>query len=113
MKNKKEGDEKSFAVMATGGKQYLVSAGDQLLVEKIKNHEGDEITFEKVLLVSENGTLKIGEPLIKNASVSGKIIEETKGPKLVAFRYKAKSNFRKKIGHRQNLLKVEITKINS
>ncbi|OGN08996.1 MAG: 50S ribosomal protein L21 [Candidatus Yanofskybacteria bacterium RIFCSPHIGHO2_02_FULL_39_10] len=102
----------TFAVIKTGGKQYKVSEGDILSVEKLE-HEGDKIVFDQVLLVSDDKNTKVGKPMVSGAKVEAKIIEDGKGKKKMVFRYKAKTRQHKKKGHRQPYTKVQITKIAS
>jgi large subunit ribosomal protein L21 len=98
-----------FAIIKTGGKQYKVSEGDVLSVEKLE-HKGDSIVFEEVLLIA-NGKVNVGKPLIAGAKVEARIIEDGRGDKKMVFRYKSKTRQRKKKGHRQPYTKVQITKI--
>jgi large subunit ribosomal protein L21 len=103
-----------WAVIETGGKQQLVKKGNQLLVEKIEGKEGSNITFDSVLLLSKDETgkdLVVGDPRVKNAKVTAKIIETAKGKKVTVFKYKPKKRYRVKKGHRQTHTKVEITDI--
>lgn len=99
-----------FAVVKTGGKQYKVSEGDILSVEKLGKTEGN-ITLEEVLLVVDDKDVKIGNPKIPGAQVEAKVIEEGKGDKKMVFRYKSKTRYKKKKGHRQPFTKIQITKI--
>lgn len=99
----------TFAIIKTGGKQYKVSEGDILSVEKIESKDG-EVVFDQVLLVV-NGEVKVGKPLVSGARVLAKIVEEGKGKKKMVFRYKSKTRQHKKKGHRQPFTKVQITKI--
>ena len=101
----------TFAVIKTGGKQYKVAEGDMLKVEKL-NHDGGEIEFKEVLLVV-NGEIKVGKPNVAGAKVTAKIIEDGKGKKKMVFRYKSKTRYRKKKGHRQPYTQVQILKISS
>lgn len=100
-----------LAVIKTGGKQYLVSLGDKIQIEKIEKKEGEEVVFDEVLLVEKKGKLEIGQPKVKNAKVIGKVIAQKKGNKLIIFKYKPKIRYHKKTGHRQLFTEVEITKI--
>ncbi|MCD6410600.1 50S ribosomal protein L21 [bacterium] len=100
-----------FAVIKTGGKQYLVKPGDKIKIEKIKNKEGEEVTFEEVLLVSEDGKTEIGKPLVDGAKVKAKVLEQGKGKKIIVFKYRPKKRYRKKQGHRQPYTLVEILEI--
>jgi large subunit ribosomal protein L21 len=105
---------KEFAVIETGGKQYMVSAGQSVKIEKIKGDfkAGDTVVFDKVLLV-DNGsdTTTIGEPYIKGASVSAEITKIARAPKVVVIKYKAKSNYFKKRGHKQPYFEVKVVGI--
>ncbi len=101
-----------FAVIATGGKQYRVKKGQILRVEKLGLEEGATVTFDKVLLV-EGKEVKIGAPEVKGASVSGKVTKVGKGKKVIVIKYKAKSRYFKKNGHRQPFTEVSITDIKS
>lgn len=100
----------TFAVIKTGGKQYKVREGDTLVVEKLE-HESDKITFDQVLLWTDEKDIKVGKPLVEGARVEAKILEDGKGKKKMVFRYKNKTRRRKKKGHRQPYTKVQITKI--
>jgi len=105
----------SFAVIETGGKQYRVSAGEAIKIEKIKDKEykeGDSVVFDKVLLV-DNGTdsTDIGTPYLDGAKVSGTLVEIGRNPKITVIKYKQKSRYFKKNGHRQPFFKVKIDKI--
>lgn len=99
-----------FAVIKTGGKQYKVSEGDVLMVEKLAGAK-DEVSFEEVLLVSNGDKTKIGQPTVSGAKVTAKVLGEGKGEKKMVFKFKAKTRQRKKKGHRQPFTKVQITKI--
>lgn len=101
---------KKYAVIETGGKQLRVSENQEIFVEKLDCKEGDNYTFDKVLLVGGE-TLKIGKPLIKGAKVTAKVLKNGRGPKLIVFKYKAKNNDAKKQGHRQPYTKLQIKKI--
>lgn len=109
-KNKSEGP---FAVIKTGGKQYVVREGDLIKVEKIADlKEGDtKITFDDVLLSDDGNNTKIGTPTVSGAKVTGELVEETKDKKVVVIRYRAKSRYFKKNGHRQPKMLVRITGI--
>ena len=103
---------KLSAVIETGGKQYKVKEGDVIEIEKLDNVPGEEVSFDRILLVSGEGTIKIGNPIVKTAKVLGKLVKETKGPKLIAFKYTRRANYRRKVGHRQkySLVKIESVK---
>jgi len=100
-----------LAVIKTGGKQYLVSPGEKIKIEKINKEEGSEITFSEILLLEKNKKVEIGNPLVKGAKVTGKIISQGKGKKVIAFKYKDKKRQKTKKGHRQTFTEVEILKI--
>ena len=99
-----------LAIIKTGGKQYLVSPGDKIKIKKIEKKEGESITFDEVLLLQDNKTLEIGEPLVK-VEVVGKVLEQGKGKKVIAFKYPASKRTQVKKGHRQKFTLVEIEKI--
>ncbi len=100
-----------LAVIKTGGKQYLVSPGNKIKIEKLKKKEGNKVTFSNVLLVEKNKKVQIGTPNVKSAKVEGKILKHGKRDKVVIFKYKAKKRQKKKKGHRQPFTEVEIKKI--
>ena len=102
-----------FAVIETGGKQYKVSKGDVLTIEKLKGEpkEGSKITFDKVLLTDNGKDTIIGTPYIKGGKVTGTLEEEGRGKKIHVIRYKAKSRYFKKKGHRQPYMKIKITSL--
>jgi len=99
------------AIIKTGGKQYLVSPGDKIRIEKIDGEEGKEISFTDVLLIQENKKVEIGTPKIKNAKVVGKILKQGKEDKVIIFKYKPKKRYKKKAGHRQPYTEIEIKNI--
>lgn len=100
-----------YAVIKTGGKQYRVAEGDVLNVEKLNAEAGSEVVFDEVLTVVNDVDVKIGQPVVEGAKVTAKVVEQGKGEKILVFKYKAKSNYRKRQGHRQPFTKVEISKI--
>lgn len=100
-----------YAIIQTGGKQYRVSEGDVISIEKLTAAEGEEVVFDQVLTVVADGDVKIGKPVLEGAKVTAKVVEHGKGKKILVFKYKAKSNYRKRQGHRQPYTKVEISKI--
>lgn len=100
-----------LAVIKTGGKQYIVKPGDKLKVEKLEKKEGEEIIFSDVLLVEKNKKIEIGNPTVKEANVSAKVLRHAKGDKIIVFKYKPKKRYSKKIGHRQPFTEVEIIEI--
>ena len=101
-----------YAIIATGGKQYKVAEGDIIKVEKLGVEAGETVTFDQVLVVN-NGELVVGSPTVANASVTATIVEEGKNKKIIVYRYKRKSGYHKKNGHRQPYTKVKIEKINA
>jgi large subunit ribosomal protein L21 len=103
--------QKEFAIIETGGKQYMVSEGDTLKIEKISGDfkTGDTVTFDKVLMVDNGSDTTIGEPYIKGAKVSATVNKISRAKKVVVIKYKAKSNYFKKRGHRQPFFEVKIT----
>lgn len=101
----------SFAVIQTGGKQYLVSKGDKIQVEKLAGEAGDKITFDQVLATISDKEYKLGKPMLDGASVEAKIVKQGRGKKIHVLKYKPKSKYRRKIGHRQAYTEIEITKI--
>ncbi len=100
-----------LAIIKTGGKQYKVSPGDKLEIEKIEGNEGDIIKFSEVLLVEKDEKVEIGAPFVKGAVVEAKIIKQAKGDKITIIKYKPKKRYQKKMGHRQLLTEIEITEI--
>lgn len=101
-----------FAVIETGGKQYKVAEGDVISIEKLPNvKKGEKIVFDKVLMVEDGQNTTIGTPYIKEAKVEGKIEDVGRAKKVTVIKYKAKSNYFKKNGHRQHFLKVKIESI--
>ncbi len=100
-----------FAVIKTGGKQYLVSPGDKIKIEKIDKAEGKEVTFGQVLLLQKGKAIKIGTPLVKGAKVKARVLKQDRAKKVIIFKYKAKKRYQKKMGHRQPYTEVEILKI--
>ena len=102
-----------LAVIKTGGKQYLVSPEQKIKIEKIDTKEGKEITFKEVLLLEKQRKLEIGTPLVKGAKVIGKVLKQGKGKKVTILKYKSKTRYKVKKGHRQPLTEVEIIKIES
>ena len=99
-----------YAIIATGGKQYRVSEGDVLYIEKIDAEVDSTVSFD-VLLVGNEGDVKVGTPVVEGVKVEGKVVGQVRGDKIVVFKYKSKKNYRRKQGHRQPYTKVEITKI--
>ena len=100
-----------YAVIETGGKQYRVQEGDEFRVEKLDGQVGDNIVFDKVLVVSDDNGVKVGKPVIEGAKVEANVVEHAKGKKIIVYKYKAKKNYRKKQGHRQPYTEIEISEI--
>ena len=100
-----------YAIIATGGKQYKVSEGDVIYVEKLDAEAGSVVTFDRVIAVSDEG-LKVGED-VANATVSASVVDQVKGKKVIVYKYKRKTGYHKKNGHRQLYTKVRIDKINA
>jgi large subunit ribosomal protein L21 len=100
-----------LAIIKTGGKQYIVSPGDKIKIEKIDGEQDKEIEFSEVLLVEKDKNLSIGEPLVKDAKVFAKILRQDKAKKIIVFKYKAKKRYKKKTGHRQEFTEVEILRV--
>ena len=96
-----------YAIIETGGKQYRIQENDFLFVEKLEVAEGEEVVFDKVLMVEG----KIGSPVVEGAKVVAKVVAQGKAPKIIVYKYKSKKNYHKKQGHRQPFTKVQITKI--
>ena len=101
-----------YAIIATGGKQYTVSEGDVIKVEKLGVNAGDTVTFDQVLFVND-GDAKVGNPTVAGASVTASVIGEGKDQKVIVYKYKRKTGYHKKNGHRQLFTKVKIEKINA
>jgi len=100
-----------LAIIKTGGKQYIVTPGLRLKIEKLEKKEGDEVIFKEVLLLEKNKKIEIGTPFVEGAEVSAKVLSQGKGKKLIAFKYKAKKRYKVKKGHRQPYTEIEISKI--
>ena len=100
-----------YALIEACGKQYKVEEKDVVFFEKLDAEEGKKVTFDKVILVSDNGKVQVGNPYVKGVKVEGKVVAHGKGKKIIVFKMKAKKNERKKQGHRQPYTKIEITKI--
>ena len=102
-----------YAIIKTGGKQYRVQEGDLITIEKLEAAADETVTFDQVLTVVNDGSVKVGTPLVNDAKVTGKVVEHGKGKKILVFKYKAKSNYRRRQGHRQPFTKVRIESINA
>ena len=101
----------NLAIIESGSKQYLVKKGDKIQIEKIAGEIGDSIKLDKVLMLAEGTEVTLGKPFISGASVEAKVLKQARSKKVVVFKYKAKSKYRRKQGHRQNYTELEITKI--
>ncbi len=100
-----------YAIIKTGGKQYKVSEGDLVRVEKLPYEVGETVEFDEVLLVSNDGDIKVGSPVVEGAKVSATVEDQNKAKKIVVFKYKPKKQYRKKHGHRQPYTLVKINSI--
>ena len=99
-----------YAVIQTGGKQYKVSPGDVIYIEKLPATEGEEVSFD-VLMVSKDDEVLFGTPVVEGVQAQGRVLAHGRGKKIVVYKFKAKKNYRRKQGHRQPFTKVEITAI--
>lgn len=102
-----------YAVVSSGGKQYRVEAGNELTLERVPGDAGASITFDRVLLVGDGEAVTVGTPTVEGATVSGTVLGEALGPKLIVFKFKQKATYRRKNGHRQHLTRVRIDEINT
>jgi large subunit ribosomal protein L21 len=102
-----------YAVVTTGGKQYRVEAGGELIIERLAEEPGASITFDRVLLLGDGEAVTVGSPTVDGASVSGTVLAEELGPKLIIFKFKQKVKYRRTRGHRQHLTRVRIDEINT
>ena len=100
-----------YAIIEACGKQYKVAEGDVVFFEKLDTEEGKKVTFDKVILVSDEGKVQVGTPYVKGVKVEGKVVSHGKGKKIIVYKMKPKKNYRRKQGHRQPYTKVEITSI--
>ena len=99
-----------YAVIETGGKQYRVSTGDVIDVERLET-EGDEISFDRVLMIEDDGQVRVGSPALDGASVRASVVSEVRAPKVIVFKKKRRKGYKRRTGHRQNMLRVEIGEI--
>lgn len=97
-----------FAIIQTGGKQYKVSAGQKIKIEKLSAQAGGGVVFDKILLMADGEDVKIGTPYVEGAKVEGKVLKQGREKKKIVFRYHSKTRYRKKKGHRQDFTEVEI-----
>ena len=100
-----------YAVIKTGGKQYRVSQGDKLRVEKLAGNVGDTVTLSEVLLVGQGDGVKIGAPVVAGAKVEAKIVAQDRSKKIIIFKFRRRKNYRRRTGHRQPFTALEITGI--
>ena len=101
-----------YAVLETGSKQYRVSAGDRLEVERVAVEAGQPVTFDRVLLVNKDGNLTVGSPTVASTTIVADVVEHIRGEKKIAFKMKRRKGYRKTIGHRQELTVIRIKAIN-
>ncbi len=102
-----------YAVVTTGGKQYRVEAGSELLVEKLAVDPGASVTFDRVLLIGDGDDVTVGTPLVSGATVIGTVLRAERGPKIVVFKFKQKVKYRRRTGHRQDMVRVRIDEISA
>ena len=102
-----------YAVIETGGKQYQVKAGDEVFIEKLNAETDEKVTFDKVMMVGDEGKTTVGAPYVEGATVSAKVLKNGKSKKITVFTYKPKKGEKTKIGHRQPYTKVQIEAINA
>ena len=100
-----------FAVLSAGGKQYKVSQGDLIEVEKLESNTGDTVTLDQVLMIGEGENIEVGSPYVSGCKVTGEVVEQGKGPKIIVFKKKRRKNYRRKNGHRQLFTQLKITEI--
>ncbi len=100
-----------YAVIKTGGKQYRVAKDDIITIEKLEGESGASVEFGEVLMVGEGASVKVGAPTVSGAKVTGELVEQTRGRKVIAFKKRRRKNSRRKHGHRQDLTKIRITSI--
>jgi len=100
-----------FAVLNTGGKQYKVSQGDLINIEKLESDVGDKVTLSQVLMVGEGENVEVGSPYISNCEVTGEVVEQGKSAKIIVFKKRRRKNYRRKNGHRQRFTQLKITEI--
>jgi large subunit ribosomal protein L21 len=100
-----------YAVLKTGGKEYRVSKGDLVRVEKMEGNVGDPVTLKEVLMVSQEGDIQVGTPLLANATVTGEIVQHIKGKKVLIFKMKRRKNYRRLRGHRQTYTYIKVNDI--
>jgi large subunit ribosomal protein L21 len=104
-------EETVYAIIKTGGKQYRISPGDVLRVERLPGERGDEVILDQVLLVTDGVAIQVGQPLVPNATVRTQIVRQGKGKKVLIFKKKRRKNYRRKQGHRQLFTALQIDEI--
>lgn len=102
-----------YAIIETGGKQYKVKKGDVIDIELLNDASEKQVAFEQVLFINDGTTTKVGLPSVAEYKVIGEIVDQVKGPKVVAYKYKQRKNYRRKVGHRQTYSRVKIVDITS
>lgn len=105
------GGNTMYAIIKTGGKQYRVKEGDTLAIERLEGEKGETVVFDEVLLISGDDAIQLGRPLVEGAKVSGTIVEQGRGRKIVIFKYRRRKNYRLKKGHRQYFTRVRVDSI--
>ncbi len=100
-----------YAILKSGGKQYRVAAGDTFEIEKLKVPEGETVELNGVLMIVDNDQVKVGSPTIENAAVIGHVVGNTKGKKVTIFKFKKRKNIRRKTGHRQKYIRIQVDEI--
>ena len=103
----------SYAVIKTGGKQYRVTVGEALNIEKLEAGAGDSVTFSEVLAAGEGDSLRVGAPFLSGASVAATVVKQFRGEKVINFKFRRRKGYHRKRGHRQSLTRVQITSINA
>lgn len=101
----------TYAIIKTGGKQYRVEAGQQVTIEKLPQETGSQVVFDQVLLLSADGSVRVGQPVVTGATVTGTVLERTRDNKILVHKYRRRKNSRKTIGHRQSITRVRIQAI--
>jgi large subunit ribosomal protein L21 len=102
-----------YAVLETGGKQYRVKSGDKLEVERLDVEAGKPVTFDKILMVNNDGDLKVGTPIVDSATVVADVLTHKRGPKVLTYKMRRRKAYRKTIGHRQELTVIQVKEINA
>jgi len=102
-----------YAVIKSGGKQYRVEEGEAFEVELLKKNEGEQVTFDEVLLVDNGENVKVGQPIVEGASVTTTVLGRAKGPKVIIFKHSGRSTLRRKTGHRQHYTRLRVDSISA